>query len=283
MAKKKSSSTDLATTSTDALAGVLDDLDLGTDGLEEIDNEDIKIPLKVFNMKGTDRAGDPIPANVFYDTVTEETQKELTGQLLTLTKSNEWREYDEQKGESITHCRSFDRKIGTMRDGNTRACDGCPHAQWRQQDGKPTRDCGTVYSLLGVDEEEQPFILRLKKTSIRPIKTYLNRYFLGKRVVGGKRGNYPLFAFATRVILKMVDGKYAVPEFERGEVLDREQILRGKENAEFYREVMMPALQRAADTDRDEGTPASSVSPDTSFNPNEFSDDEDAPAAPNAF
>lgn len=283
MAKNNSSkSTSLATSSTDALGDVLDDLDLGTDGLEEVDNSDIKIPAMVFNMKGTDKAGDPIPANVFYNTVTEETTKALECQLLTLTKSNEWREYNEEKKESVTHCRSFDRVTGTTADGRERSCQGCPDAQWRTEGGKKTRNCGTVYSLAAVDSEGLPFLLRLKKTAVNPIKTYLNKYFLGKRVVGGKRANYPLFAFKTRVHLKMVDGgKYAVPEFEVGDPCTREEILGGQENAIFYREVMVPALIHAADREHDD---AEVSKPDTSFNPADFVD-EDAgqAAAPNTF
>lgn len=284
---KQTESTDLAATSMDALGSLLDDLDLGTDGLEEIENADIKIPAKVFNMKGVDAKGDPIPANVFYDTTTEKTTKTLECQLLTLTKSNEYRTYDEVKKESTTHCRSFDRVTGTTDAGKERPCQGCPDAQWRTEGGKKTRNCGTVWSFAAVDEEGLPFLLRLKKTAVNPVKNYLNKYFIGKRMSGGKRSNYPIFAFKTRVHLKMVDGgKYAVPEFELGEPCTQEQILAGKDNALFYREVMVPALIQAAEREHDgsaEGD-AGKGGGDTSFNPADFSDD-DAPvgAAPNSF
>lgn len=282
---KQTESTALATTSIDALSSVLDDLDLDTDGLEEVDNGDIKIPAKVFNMKGTDKNGDPIPANVFYDTVTEETTRALECQLLTLVKSNEFRTYDEVKKESTTHCRSFDRITGTTDAGKERPCQGCPDAQWRTEGGKKTRNCGTVYSLAATDHEGLPFLLRLKKTAVNPFKTYMNRYFIGKRIsAAGKRGNYPLFAFKTRVHLKMVDGgKYAVPEFELGAPCSREEILAGQENAVFYREVMVPALMQAAEREHDDAVDGGGAGGDSSFNPADFNDDDAATAAPNSF
>ena len=282
---KNRGSTDLAKTDTDALGAVLDDLDLDFDGLDEIDNGDIKIPAKVFNMKGTDAAGDPIPANVFYDTVSETTAKTLDCQLLLLTKSNEWREYDESKQESTTHCRSFDRVTGTMADGTTRPCQGCPDAMWRTEGGRKTRNCSTVYSFAAVDHEGDAFLLRLKKTAVNPVKSYLNKYFLGKRKVGAGRGNYPLFAFRTRVSLRMVDGKYSVPEFDLGEPCTREEILAAQENAKFYKEVMMPALMHASDRDPSDAgdSGGTAAKADTSFSPSEFADDDSAAAAPGMF
>ena len=267
----------LAAGPVDELADVLGDVDLETDGLEEIDQEDIKIAVKVFNMKGTDEAGDPIPKNRFYDTITEEVQKSLEGVLLTLHKTNEWREFDEGEGKSNVMCRSYDRITGTMHDGTERPCNGCPDAQWRtDDDGKRFRNCGPVYNFVGLERlTQQPFILRCKKTSLRPAQQYLSKHFIGRRIVGGKKKHYPLFAFETSVALKMADGgsaNYAIPTFERGGVLPKEEIERYANEAKFFREKVMPLMAKATEADvSDDGARTGG---DDTFNPNDFADDD---------
>lgn len=261
--------------SSDELAGLIDGLELASDGLEEIDNEDIKIPVKVFNMKGVDEASEPIPPNVFYDTIEQTTKKRLRLALLTLHKANEWREYDEGEGRSKIRCRSFDRVTGTMEDGTVRPCKGCPDAQWRTDDnGKRTRRCGPVYSFVAIDREtQQPCMLRFKRTSLGPIQDYLNRHFLGRRILsGGKRAHYPLFAFETIASLKMSDDKkYAIPVLERGEVLPREEIGAHAANAQVFRESIMPIIQKLSDQDQGDAD-ASRSAPNTSFDPKDFQD-----------
>lgn len=268
----------------DLLAGHgLDDLE--TDGLEEIDQDDIKIPAKVFNFKGQDQDGDPIPANRFFDTIAEETQREIDCALLTFHKTNEWREYDQEKEQSIVRCRSVDRVAGVMDGGAERKCAGCPDAQWAVIDGKRTRRCGPVYNVVGVERlTRQPFIVRFKRTSLTPFQTYLNRYFMGKRIVGGKRQNYPLFAFPTKIALKMdPGGKYAFPVFEteldagnRPIPLPAEEIRAHAESAAFYREAVLPVLNRISDQDAGGDAPTSSSE---AINPDEFSDDAPAQSA----
>lgn len=280
MAKKNDKDNAIALTEVhhDPLGEVIGDVELETDGLEEVGAEDIKIAVKVFNMKGTDQAGDPIPANVFFDTVQETTAKAVDAVLLTLHKSNEFRRYDEAAGKSEIVCRSMDRVTGTMNTGEERQCKGCPDAQWRTDPdtGRRTRNCGPVYNVIGIDREtRQPFVIRFKRTSLSPFQQYLNKHFLGRRVIRGQRFNFPLFAFQTQLSLRMSDDKkYSLPVLERGDVLPREEILQCVESAKFYREVILPALEKLADQDDDTGDGGRGG--DTSFDVDAMSDESDS-------
>jgi len=286
MAKKKNDDETTALTTTgptalaaaDELADVLgDDDQLESDGLEEVGAEDLKIAAKVFNMKGRDADGEPIMPNVFFDTVTEQVQKRITGTLLTLQKSNAWTEFDNAEDRNKTICRSADRVTGTLLEtGEQRKCEGCPDAQWRNVDGKRTRNCGPVYTVVGIEQaSQQPFVLRCKKTSLPPLQQYLNRFFLGRRVVNGKRSNYPLFAFETEIGLEMDDsGKYSMPTFTRGSVLPRAQIMQYAGEAKFFREVVQPLMSKMdAVEDTSSGAGGSAGGDD-------FIDDDDAPPPP---
>jgi len=262
----------------DDLAEALSDVDFDTDGLEEVDNDDIKIPVKVFNMRGRDENNEPIPANRFWDSITEEIQKDIECVLLTLTKANEWRRFDEEKQESEIVCKSLDRVTGTMQDGKQRPCEGCPDKQWRVDGttGKRTRNCSPVYNFVGVElPSQQPFIIRTKKTSLAPSQRYLSKHFIGRRVVKGQKKNVPLYAFKTHISLKMADdgGDYSIPAFKRGEMLTRQDILAMSEQAKFYREVVQPILERAAAHDAGSDSGAGK-GPGTDFNPDDFADDD---------
>lgn len=267
----------LAVASADELADILGDVVLEHDGLEELSGEDIKIGVKVANFKGVDQAGDPIPPNVFYDTVDETTMKTIDAAILTFHKSNEWREFDQAQSKTVTHCRSFDQKIGEMADGTKRSCDGCQDKEWETNAaGKRTKKCGVVYNLIGVERlTQKPFILRCRKTAVEPLKLYLNKHFIGRRITPAGRANYPLFAFTTTIGLKMetkAGTSWAVPTFERGETQSRDEILACQDNAKFYRESMLPVLAKAEQLDTTDDAPPT----DTSFNPDDFRDEGDA-------
>lgn len=273
LATAAASTSALALATRDELAGVLDAGEaLGSDGLEEVDGSDIKLSAKVFNFKGIDKAGDPIPPNVFYDSITETASKDLNLALLTLHKTNEWREYDEAEGRSKIHCRSFDRVNGKMENGTERRCEGCPDAQWKTNDkGKRERRCSPVYNVVAIDRGNgTPCVIRFKKTSLPVLQQHLNKHHLGRRVVNGKPSNYPLFAFAVRASLKMSDDKkYALPVLERGPVLSGEEIRMHSASAQIYREQLMPMLERLSQQDTSEDAPKAA---DTSFDPDGFVD-----------
>lgn len=279
----------LATTGGSALAAALDGIEIGDGGLGEVDNTDIKIAAKVWNFKGTDAAGDPIPPNTFYDTVQETTSKTLDLALLDLHKTREWREYDEAEGKSKVRCRSqsaAEDARGTMDDGTERACKGCPDAQWRNVDvngkKKRTRNCGPVYNVTAVERGAgeragEPSVLRFKRTSLPVIQAHLNKHHIGKLSLGGgRRANVPLYALAVRASLKMSDDKkYALPVLEVTGVLGNDEVRQNAENARFYREIVLPALDSLAAKDHDGADGAGGG--DTSFNPGDFGGD-DAPS-----
>lgn len=268
--------TALAVSTDDALGTMLEDVGITDDGLTEVAPEDIKLPAKVFNFKGVDAAGDPIPANVFYDTVTEEAARTLDLMLINLHKTNEWREFDEAASKSQVRCRSFDQLKGTMDDGTIRPCKGCPDAQWTSvegKDGKPkrTRRCGPVYNVFAAElTTRQPCVLRFKRTSLSVIQAYLNKHHIGRRLIGSKRVNWPLFVFRCTASLKMSDDKkYAIPVLEKAGNLSREDIEMGAATVQYVKDVLLAELGKVIEADRSDD-----ASGDTSFNPDKFTADE---------
>lgn len=211
------------TTAADELAGLQIAAD-ADDGLGEASGEDIKIATKVFNMKGRTADGRKIPEDEFYDTIDQTTVPQLDAVFLYLHKTNVYSYYDNAEDRTVIACRSFDRVTGTMANGATRPCAGCPDDQWTTgSDGKRTKHCGPVYNVAALDRAtSMPFWIRFKRTSLGVFKTHLQKHHLGRRVVGRQRSNYPLYAFAVRLSCTMSDnGKYALPVIQRGAVLDQ--------------------------------------------------------------
>jgi len=254
------SSAALAPVSGDELAVLLDGLDISDDGLSEIGQEDIKLPTKVWNFKGLDQEGNPIAANVFYDTVTEQLARSLDLILIKLHKTREWREYVQGEGRSRVRCRSFDQVKGTMEDGTERPCEGCPDARWMDvigDDGKPRRaaKCGPVYNIFAVElATRQPCVLRFKKTSLKEIQSYLNKHHINKRTVNGKLvgGHQPLYFYACRATLKMSDDKkYALPVLEKRETLSRADIAQASATCAYVTTVLLGELSKVIDQEQD--------------------------------
>lgn len=257
----ESTTTALATAGGPAELAVLDGLDLASDGLDEVGNEDFKIALKIWNMKGTDAAGDPIPANVFFDTVEESVKKQLRLVFLTLHKSKAWQAFDETSKKMKTYCRSNDRVMGIMENGTERPCANCPDAQWRSvEGGKRKRNCSDVYSAVALDlDTNQPCTLRFKKTSLPVIQSHLQKHHIGKRISQGKRENVPFFYYQVNASLKMVGDttKYAVPVLERGEAItDPARLQQLASEAQFFREHILPIMEKLAEKDTGEDVDA---------------------------
>lgn len=270
-AEPGSTSGALALTGHDEMAA-LGDLGLTDDGLGEIDRDDIRISARVFNMKGTDpKTGRKIPEDAYFDTVDETVSDTIDAALLDLHKSNLYSRFSNAEDRTEIICRSYDRVTGTMQDsGEQRPCKGCPDAEWRNEvvDGKQkrARNCGPVYNVFAVDRGTGlPFVVRFKRTSLDPIKSYLQKHFIGRRVLpGGKRTNYPLFAFQTRMSCTMdPSGKYALPVLQRGDLLSADEIKAHAEAQRFLREHMLAALDKTeAQAMAREG-----VEPNTDFDP----------------
>jgi hypothetical protein len=277
-------STALATVPDDALGAMVDEVAGDDDGLSEISPEDIKLPVKVFNFKGVDAAGDPIPPNVFYDTVAETSARSLDLMWIKLHKTNEWREYDEDAGKSKVRCRSFDQLKGTMEDGTVRPCIGCPDAKWetvQTKDGKPKRSkrCGQVYNVFGADlATRQPCVMRFKRTSLPVIQAYLNKHHIGQRRKGNQRLNWPLYVFRCTASLKMSDDKkYAIPVLDKVGNLSAEDIALGAATVPYVNDVLLAELNKVIETDR------SDESGDTSFDTDKMGGDKYAADEGQAF
>lgn len=237
------------------------------DGLGEASGEDIKIAAKVLNMRGRGPDGRQIPADAFYDTVDQTYTDELDAVLLYLHKTNAYTVFNNETSRTETVCRSFDRKTGTMEaTGKRRPCEGCPDNVWYTEDGKRRKNCGPVYNVAALDRATMlPFWLRFKRTALPVIKQYLQRHHLGRRVVGTKRLNYPLFAFSARLRGEMTaDGKYALPVITRGPFLGPADFAACMDAAATIKGNALALLTQAEATlggDSDGDAP-----PDTSFN-----------------
>lgn len=258
VAPEPQQSTALALADDTGLGGLLDELGVEDDGLAEISGEDIKLPTKVYNFKGIDQRGDPIPPNVFYDTVTETASRKLSLMLLNLHKTNEWREYVAEKDKSEIRCRSFDQVKGVMADGTERLCKGCPDAKWTSVTGddgnaKRSRRCGPVYNLFAIElDSRQPCVIRFKRTALPVVQAYLNRHHIGRRTVGNKRVNWPLFVFQCEATLKMSDNKkYAIPVLDKIGNLSADEIALGAATVPYIKNVLLGELAKVIDNDRD--------------------------------
>lgn len=231
--------------------------ELETDGMEEVNADDIRIAKKLCNARTTDSSGEPVPDNVWFDTVTEEQKRELRLAFLTITKANSWVTYDESEGRSTVHCESLDQKTGVLSaTGEVRSCDGCIDKLWRTDEkGKRGRNCSPVYTVLAVDREAlQPCLLTFRRSSLPVLQAYLNKHHIKRGpVVNGKRLNVPLFAYEVRATLKMNDApRYALPVLERGDVLPPEEIRAHAAEAKRFREQKLRHLQQLAQQDQRE-------------------------------
>ena len=278
MAKKdtlaKSNSDALATVDETAalaeLADYFDDPDGGAvDGLEDFGGDDIKISTLLWNMRGKDKHGRSMTKDVYFDTVTEETSESIEVVMLTSKKTRRWDSFDNEKDKTIVHCQSRDNVTGTLANGDTRPCGGCPDYGWFTDEGKNKRRCGDVRNTLAIETSaHKPIMIRFKKTGLNPLRQYLSAYHHGARLAVNKktgrteRRNVPLFAYAVHLSLKMSDnGMYATPVLEpveqgrnaEGEpvyLLPTRQILDYAEAAKAWADQMDDALTVAdAQTD----------------------------------
>jgi hypothetical protein len=263
----------LTTVTHDELAGL--DMDFGDDGLGQIDREDIKIAAYVLNMKGKGPDGRPLPIDAYYNTVDETQKLRVNAVFLYLHKTHLYSKWNEGEKRTDIVCRSYDRITGTMQDGTTRPCKGCPDFEWRKNaEGKRVRPCGPVYNMFAADRDaSRPFVVRFRRTSLPVLKSYLQKHHIGRRIVRGVQSNYPLHVFAVELGAKLSDnGNYAIPTLTRGARLDEAEIAVWRDNAATLREQVIPLLDHvetsaaAREGDSDEG--------DTSFDTSKMAADE---------
>jgi hypothetical protein len=241
----------------------LDEFDFGgNDGLQEVDSEDLRLPVIVWNMKGKDDKGELRRLDEFYDTLNERSHRQLRCAFIHLHKTNAFVRFDDAKNENVYVCTSYDRVTGKLRvphptlglaEGVERPCDTCPDKQWwKSPEGKNKRNCDTHYGVFGVmlDEALRPtdgFLMRFKRTSLPSFKTHLQKHHIKKRQLpNGKRGNMPLFAFEVTMRLEVSDnGNFATPVIERGRVLPKETLQSLSEQAKFFSEIGDEATRAA--------------------------------------
>lgn len=251
------------------------DEDLGADGLAEVDREDIRIAVYTLNMKGKTPDGQRYPLDAYYNTVDETLKPRVNAAFLDLHKTNLWSRYNETERRSDIKCRSYDRVTGTMDSGVRRPCEGCPDAEWRRDaEGKRTKNCSTVYNVFAFDRDAGiPFVVRFKRTALPVIKAHLQKHHIGRRIVQGRRSNYPLHVFAVELTAETADnGNYALPVIVRGPLLERREIEFLRDNARVLREQVIPILTHV------ESTAAAATGPetdegDTSFDTTKYAAD----------
>ncbi len=215
----------------------------GLQALSHLDNEDRPLPTLCFNSRRQLPDGSWAPKDVFINTLTGEAKDEISCVLLHIKKSRRWASYSETSGMT-EHCRSDDGVEGVRADGEVVDCAICLHRLWGRGNGQSTApDCDIVYTLLGLDlDDENPFIVRAKATSRRPVQRYLARHFFGKlQLPDGQRADLPLFAAKTRLSLTMPTGTYAVLQLDKHEDCSEQEIRQFKAIFENLRGMIQPS------------------------------------------
>ena len=255
---------------------VFDDFEFGpNDGLQEVDAEDLRLPVIVWNMKGKDEKGELRRLDEFYDTLNERSHRTLHCAFIHLHKTRAFVRFDDTKNENVYVCSSSDRVTGRLRvqhptlplpEGTERECESCPDSKWAKTvDGKNKRNCDLHYGVFAVhlDEALRPtdgFLIRFKRTGLPPFKTHLQKHHIDRRQLpNGKRANMPLFAFEVTLRLEVSEnGNFAVPVIERGRVLPRETLAilaeQAKHLAELGDEATRIAEKQESLHERGEGT-----------------------------
>jgi hypothetical protein len=251
-----------------AALAVFDDFNFENDGLEEIDAEDIRFAVKVWNMRSKKPEGGLFQVDEFFDTLTEKTARELRCVFVSLHKTNDYAYFDNSTQETVRVCSSYNRIEGTLRtthptlglaEGTVRKCETCPDSEWRKERDKDGRErnvrpCAPVYGVIGIELDDEgnptsPFMIRFKKTSLQPFKSYLQKHHIKKRQDPKTRKmvDVPLFGYAVRITLEAdKGGQYAVPIIERGDVMPRELLISLSEQVKHFRE-MADDVTRAAE------------------------------------
>jgi hypothetical protein len=192
-----------------------------SESLSELTPDDRMIAHECFNVKLKDGNGQWIPPSCFFNTVTEEVTEDIDAVLLFLKKSRRYVQWDDDAGSTLM-CYSLDMQTGNWQEPfKLLTCDTCPYQKWGNgRNGEPPK-CKLVWNFVGVNlTTGNPFIVSAKSTSIKPMKQFLNKYFIGK--MRGK--NLPLFCYAVKLRLTQPIGTYAVLQPEIGEPFHREDI-----------------------------------------------------------
>ena len=210
--------------------------------LSDLDAEDRPLPYLIYNAKFKDQDGNWIPKDVFVNSITEETRPEISCVLLHIRKTRRYTEYEEGVG-TLIRCRSDDRVEGISDVGEVRDCSTCRLKDWGAGHGRESAPrCGIIYNLLGVDTDSgQPFIVRAKSTSLRPVQKFIARHFAGKLCLpDGTFGDLPLFTCRTRLSLVMPNNTYTVLRLDKVQDCTEDEILAHKAVYEALKGIAQP-------------------------------------------
>ena len=203
------------------MPGTLVDRLRASRSLDEVAPEDRIIPHECYNVKI--KAGDEwVAPDVFFNTVSETTTKEIAAALLFLKKTRKYSTFSEDAGTKLV-CKSLDMQNGQWQDPEeTRSCETCPFQKWGK-DRKPPA-CKEVWNFVGVNlATGEPFLVSAKGASIKPVKAFLNTHFIGK--LGGG-AHLPLYVYRTRLRLDRPKGTYSILAPEIGDAFNADEITR---------------------------------------------------------
>lgn len=239
----------------------------------EFDKSDVSLAYWVFNIQKdiTDADGNVFQTrrNQFVNTQTDRVVDQLEVVFMHREKTNEWSYFDNEQNKKIRMCFSADQVTGDMladfgdlKKGQKRPCENCPQAQWRAVEDPKTRkqlrtlDCAPIHNFILIDPDTtEPGMVRFKRSSERPAKAMLNKFFIGKRITKDasgitRRKSYPLFTFRMSITLKMDPaGKFSVPEFRMMRPLNKTELPQYVEQARFLQQYMGKAMKLADKAD----------------------------------
>ncbi len=187
------------------------------DNLGGVDRSEYKTPWWQFNSK-LEIDGDQPPIDRFVNTATKEVREELTGVFISRKKDRQRLNYIPGEGYDIL-CRSEDLVTGFDSVVGEKACATCEHKEWpKKGSGKTAPECNEGWVFYFMDTKGELALIRFRKTSLLPMRDFLNEKIFNKRKLGnGNRSHLPLYVYVVRLTLRIESGKgqkYAVPIIE---------------------------------------------------------------------
>ena len=118
-------------------------------------------------------------------------------------------------------------------------CKTCPYTQWGKDNEKPK--CARVYNLLCLDMETGiPFIISAKRTSLKPLRGYLTKFYFSQKAT---------YSVETVIGIRKMANYYLL-QFSEGEELRKQDV----EIASKYAEDLADAFRRTEVTETTEAS-----------------------------
>jgi hypothetical protein len=233
-------------------AGVFDQI---PDGIE-VDPNDIHIPRRLLNQGGdaVDGDGNAVRDDCYFDKLSQKQYAAIRCVFLTEKKVRIYSNFDKQE----VICRSNDRITGTWQaTGEKLKCKGCQFAKWSTIDGKRKLPCDEIYRVYAQDlDSGELFITTYKRTSLRVLQNYQQRFHIGQLRRNGVSSNLPLCTFEVQLGAALVQrsktSSYAVPTITRSAVVSPERIREYAAEADVLTKTILPLMN---DSDLDDAPP----------------------------